>query len=189
MKVTCEAKNDNQLLEVAARREQDVILYDGDDNGLQIIPELVHIAQPAGLVVLTNGKSFGLYRDATRSGARGLVWKHQSGTTLARAIQTVYEGQTWFERAVRARRLMDPGASTVEPSMQDGDIATLTAREREVIELLGQGFGNQEISEHLQITVATVRHHFSSIYSKLGVSDRFNLLIYAYQYGLVEQPE
>jgi DNA-binding NarL/FixJ family response regulator len=188
MKVTCEAKNDSYLLDLAARREHDIIVYDGDDKGLRTVPELLRIVEPAGLVVLTSEKKFAWYHDVTQSGARGLVWKHQSGTTLARAIQSVYEGQTWFERAVRARKLMEMESPAQELTVQEMDIATLTTREREVIDLLGQGLGNKEISECLQITVATVRHHFSSIYSKLRVSDRFNLLIYAYQYGLVNQP-
>ncbi|MGA3132164.1 MAG: response regulator transcription factor [Terracidiphilus sp.] len=70
----------------------------------------------------------------------------------------------------------------------DGDeqrIATLTPRECEVIELICEGLRNKEISDRLHISMATVSHHLTSVYSKLGVSDRTSLVIYAAKRGLV----
>jgi DNA-binding NarL/FixJ family response regulator len=63
-------------------------------------------------------------------------------------------------------------------------IARLTKREREVLGLIGQGLRNKQIAERLYISEITVRHHLTSVYDKLGVTDRLELVIYAYQHGL-----
>ncbi|MFN8001181.1 MAG: response regulator transcription factor [Acidobacteriota bacterium] len=67
-------------------------------------------------------------------------------------------------------------------------IALLTEREHEVVKLIGEGLRNQQIADRLCISIITVRHHLSSIFSKLGLSDRFELAIYAYRYGLASIP-
>jgi DNA-binding NarL/FixJ family response regulator len=68
-------------------------------------------------------------------------------------------------------------------------IASLSEREREVIALIGKGLKNKQIAERLYLSETTVRHHLTSIYNKLEVSDRLELLIYAYQHGLAELPK
>jgi DNA-binding NarL/FixJ family response regulator len=65
-------------------------------------------------------------------------------------------------------------------------IAALTKREREVITLVGEGLRNKQIAERLYISEATVRHHLTAIFAKLDVADRFELVIYAYRYGLAK---
>jgi len=72
--------------------------------------------------------------------------------------------------------------------VESAKIAFLTEREREIVALIGQGLKNKEIADRLFISVVTVRHHLSSIFEKLDVSDRFGLAIYAFQHGLAEIP-
>jgi len=67
-------------------------------------------------------------------------------------------------------------------------IAALTSREREVIELVGEGLKNKQIAERLFISETTVTHHLSSVFSKLDVSDRLELIIYAFRHGLAKMP-
>jgi DNA-binding NarL/FixJ family response regulator len=67
-------------------------------------------------------------------------------------------------------------------------IEELTSREREVIELVGEGLKNKQIAERLFISETTVTHHLSSVFSKLDVSDRLELIIYAFRYGLAKMP-
>ena len=67
-------------------------------------------------------------------------------------------------------------------------IDALTEREREVTSLIGEGLKNKQIADRLLISETTVRHHLTSIFGKLGVSDRLELIIYAYRYGLAEPP-
>jgi DNA-binding NarL/FixJ family response regulator len=74
------------------------------------------------------------------------------------------------------------------PGAESTKIALLTEREREIVGLIGQGLRNKEIADRLFISVVTVRHHLSSIFDKLEVSDRFGLAIYAFRYGLAEIP-
>ena len=68
-------------------------------------------------------------------------------------------------------------------------IARLTKREREVVTLVGEGLKNAEIARRLFISTATVRHHLSSVFTKLDVPDRLKLIVYAYRHGLVEIPD
>jgi two-component system, NarL family, nitrate/nitrite response regulator NarL len=72
---------------------------------------------------------------------------------------------------------------------QEAKIATLTAREREVILRACEGLKNKEIAERLFISDTTVRHHLTSIFTKLEVSDRLELILYAYRYGLANPPD
>jgi DNA-binding NarL/FixJ family response regulator len=74
------------------------------------------------------------------------------------------------------------------PSADATKIATLTERERQVIRLIGEGLKNKEIADRMYISEATVRHHLTSIFNKLGVTDRLELVIYAYQHNLAELP-
>jgi DNA-binding NarL/FixJ family response regulator len=74
------------------------------------------------------------------------------------------------------------------PDPEGAKIATLTAREREVIALIGEGLKNRQIAKRLFISETTVRHHLTSIFDKLGVADRLELVIYAYRHGLLKPP-
>src|SRR5207247_2084469 len=105
--------------------------------------------------------------------------------SLVKAIEKVYDGEVWLDRSMiasvlntRARGDMSP-----EQSLYATQIATLTEREREVIQLIGEGLRNKEIAERLVISEATVRNHLTSIFAKIGVNDRFELVVFAYRYG------
>ncbi len=78
--------------------------------------------------------------------------------------------------------------SSPQTSAEDANIARLTEREREVITLVGEGLRNKHIAARLSISEATVRHHLTAIFAKWGLSDRFELAIYAYQHGLAKPP-
>ena len=106
------------------------------------------------------------------------------------AIAKVRAGEVWLEPSMVARVLGElTRPQTAQPiSPEAAKIATLTGREREVITLVGEGLRNQHIAERLYISEATVRHHLTAIFAKLGVADRFELAIYAYQHGLAKPP-
>ena len=76
-----------------------------------------------------------------------------------------------------------------EVDPEKAKIASLTDREREVITLVGEGLKNKQIAERLFITETTVTHHLSSVFSKLDVSDRLELIIYAFRHGLAKMPK
>ncbi len=187
LEVISEAENDGRLIGMAATQQPDIILFDADDKGLGAVSELLAATDPARLIVLSGTEQYKLCLDATRAGVHGVVWKDEAPMLLIKAIHAVHEGELWFSRSMMARMLIDMQRPEEPISPEEADIATLTKRELDVIELLGEGLKNQEIGDRLHISESTVRHHFTSIYSKLGVSDRLELLIYAYRHRLVER--
>ena len=122
----------------------------------------------------------------------GLVRKEQAAEVLVQAIEKVHAGEVWLETSMVTRALAEmAGQRAVGEEQTDPEaarIARLTAREREVIGLIGEGLYNKQIAKHLSISEATVSHHLTSIFAKLGLANRFDLVIYAYRHGLAEPP-
>jgi DNA-binding NarL/FixJ family response regulator len=144
-------------------------------------------SRPCRVLVLTSDT------DRTRDvhvmalGARGVVRKNVTGTVLLRAISTVHAGDLWIDRSTLTTLVQ----SLTRGESRDSETArvqSLTAREREVITLVADGFTNTRIAGCLFISAATVRNHLSSILSKLDLTDRFQLAVYAFRRGLVLCP-
>jgi two-component system nitrate/nitrite response regulator NarL len=178
-----------EALERARQTHPDVILLDldlGDANGLDLLPHLRTAAPAAQVLVLTGVRDVDMHRRAVRLGAVGIVRKERAADVLLAAIAKVYAGEVWLDRALIARVLgeMTQGGKAPPADPEAPKIAALTAREREVIALVGQGHRNRQVADRLCISEATVRHHLTSIYAKLHVGDRLALTIYAYRHGL-----
>jgi two-component system, NarL family, nitrate/nitrite response regulator NarL len=176
----------------AGLNEADIILLDSDLDpaNLDFLQEMVASENPARLLILTSTADLESHYCAVRLGAMGLVLKERPAEVLVKAIEKVHAGEVWLDRSAIARVLR--GLSNgKEDSSGDPDgarIANLTVRERNVIEVIGEGLKNKLIAERLFISETTVRHHLSSIFEKLGVSDRFELLVYAYRHKLAKPP-
>ncbi len=101
------------------------------------------------------------------------------------------DGEVWVDRAMTALLLKDLRRSSESQRLdtETARIASLTPREREVIRLIAQGFGTARIAKELFISEKTVRNHLASIFSKLMVSDRLELAIFAVRHGLAPQPQ
>jgi len=191
--VVGEAATCADALELATRAQPDVIVLDldlGGENAVESIPALLQAAREARILILTGVRDSETHRQAIRHGAMGLVLKEKAAETLLQAIAKVRAGEVWLEPTMIARVLGDLTRSQTSPrtSPEAAKIATLTEREREVITLIGEGLRNKHIAERLYISEATVRHHLTSVFDKLDVSDRFELAIYAYQHGLAKPP-
>jgi DNA-binding NarL/FixJ family response regulator len=188
--VVGEGSGPQDALEVAAREQPDIILLDldlGEANGLDLLPDL-HTAVPdAQVIVLTGVRDEEMHRRAVRLGAVGLVLKERAPEVLLEAIAKVAAGELWLDNLLVASVLHEMTRSPRSSPPLDPEmikIKALTAREREIITLIGQGCKNQTIADRLCISEATVRHHLTSIYGKLAVGDRLELAIYAYRHGL-----
>jgi DNA-binding NarL/FixJ family response regulator len=148
------------------------------------------VAQEARILILTGVRDPDIHRRAVALGALGLVLKEKVATDLLQAIEKVCAGEAWLEPAQVASVLRGMtctrGTQPLDP--EAAKIATLTEREREVITLVGQGLRNKPIAEHLYISETTVRHHLTAIFAKLEVTDRLELMIYAYRHGLASVP-
>jgi two-component system nitrate/nitrite response regulator NarL len=120
-------------------------------------------------------------------GVVGVVFKSQSPEVLVKAIEKVWAGEVWLERSLIANVLtrLSRNQPVSQPDPELENFSRLSEREKEVVRLIGKGLKNKRISTELCISETTVRHHLTSIYNKLGVSDRLELLVYAHRYGLV----
>jgi DNA-binding NarL/FixJ family response regulator len=216
--VVGEASDCRQAITLVKQAKPDVILLDldlGNAGGHDCLEELATLSPESRVLVLTGLYDLDLHQAAISRGAMGLVRKLEAAEVLVKAIKKVYAGEVWLDGALMARLLEElwrereressnpaysppdserripeaPPPQTIQVSPEERvKMASLTDREREVVTLIGEGLRNQQIADRLCISVITVRHHLSSIFSKLGVSDRFELAIYAYRNGLAKLP-
>jgi two-component system nitrate/nitrite response regulator NarL len=184
-----EARNKTEALD-AAQSDPDIILLDldlGSDSGLELLPELMNAAPDARILVLTGVLDPGLHLRAVCLGAIGVVRKLEAPRVLTKAIRKVHAGEAWLNRTMVASAMSKLQAKErKEADPERNKIASLTARESEIIALIGEGLRNKAIGERLCISEKTVRHHLTSIFNKLEVSDRLELMIYSYQHGLAK---
>ena len=158
----------------------------GEENALDFLPDLIRVAEGARILVVTGVTDTESFVRAVRAGAMGILMKTEPATRLLQAIRKIHRGELWVGRSVMAR-VLDTiwHESDIQPkNPEQAKIATLTSRELEVVALLGEGLKSKQIGERLFISETTVRHHLTSIFGKLGVADRLELIIYAYQHGL-----
>jgi two-component system, NarL family, nitrate/nitrite response regulator NarL len=193
IKVVAEAATSAEALAAAAHESPDIILLDldlGEESGFELLPQLIASGHAGRVILLTGMRDPEAHRRAVRMGAVGLVLKDHAIETVLKAIEKVYAGEAWLDRAMIATILRERSRPDVANgrSAEATKIATLTERERQVISLIGEGLKNREIAERMYISEATVRHHLTSIFNKLGVADRLELVIYAYQHNLAELP-
>jgi len=191
MTVVAVARNRAETLERAATEQPDIIVLDlllGDEDGLTLLPELRETTPNARVIVLTGFKDSEMHRAALHQGAMGIVLKEHALELLFKAIKKVHEGEVWIDRLTIGTMLQELN-KPVQASPEKAQIDSLTPREREVIALVGEGLKNKQIGERLFISDTTVTHHLTSVFSKLGVKDRLELMLYAYRHGLARQPE
>ena len=190
MEVTGLAGNRSEALAAATSEQPNIIILDivlGDDDGLSFLPELRAVAGNARVLVLTGLRSPESQRRAMRAGAMGIVLKEHAAEVLIKAIKKVHQGEVWLDRLAMGSVLQEISENK-QPEPDKEKIASLTEREREVIGLVGEGLKNKQIASRLFISETTVTHHLSSVFSKLEVSDRLELIIYAFRHGLAKMP-
>lgn len=191
MKVVGLACNRQEALNLAACESPDVILLDlelGTESGLTFLPELRAAARNARVLVLTGLKDSEAHRQAVKLGAVGVVMKDQEPEVLLKAIEKVHAGEVWLDRTTTGNLFHEMTQNSGELDRERSKVASLTEREFQVIKLIAEGLKNKEIAKRLFISETTVTHHLSSIFSKLDVSDRLELVIYAFAQKLASMP-
>ena len=181
-------------INVARDEQPDIILLDfniGEGGSSDIVPQLLAAAKDARVILLTGLRDLQAHRRALRLGARGLVLKQETSSVLLNAIKKVNAGEVWLEHGVAESLLSEMlcGSSGARADPEAAKIGLLTRREREVLALVTKGLKNKQVAERLFISDATVSHHLTSIFNKLGISDRAQLIVYAYQHGLIGSPD
>jgi DNA-binding NarL/FixJ family response regulator len=184
-----EAGDGAAALETAARVRPDVVLMDirmpGMD-GLTATARLTAAPQPPKVLVLTTFHQDAYVYEALKAGASGFVLKDTEPADLLAAIREVADGEAMLSPAV-TRRLIDAFATggVVATTRDDPRLTGLTPREREVLVSIAGGLSNAEIGAALGITTGTVKAHVNALLAKLGVRDRVQATIVAYNLGLV----
>ena len=192
-KVVAMASTRADALEIIGREPTDLIILNlelGGNSAISFIPELREAAKDARILVLTGQRDSATHQKAAQHGAMGVVLKEDAADLLLKAIEKVYKGEAWLDRLTLGSLIFQMSSQekeTVDPRTRK--IASLTERERQVIALIAEGLKNRQIADRLFISHVTVTHHLSSIYGKLGVADRLELVIYAFANKLAKMPE
>ena len=167
-----------------------IYLSEKGDQTVEIIPRLLKIDPQIRIVAVVGAADVESQTRALQLGAVGIVQKEQNSKLLIGAIRQVHGGETWINQSLLTNLLNNNRQKNkAMDSYESPNVESLTTREKEVIEMIGKGLKNKEIAKYLFISEATVRHHLSSIYGKLYVMDRLNLVIYAYQHNLIQSPQ
>ena len=190
MQVVGEAADGETALAVVRETHPDVVLMDirmpgvGGLEATRLIGQDPELASTRVLVLTTFELDEYVF-EALRVGASGFLVKDTEPADLVRAVRAVAAGDALLSPSV-TRRLIEHVAVAVKPLPHERpDIARLTEREREIVTLVGEGLSNEEIARRLVVSPATAKTHVSRSMVKLGVRDRAQLVVLAYESGLV----
>jgi len=184
IEVVAEAADGREAVRTAAELRPDVILMDlvmPRLDGVAAMRELRRRLPSSRVIVLTSFAEDDRLLPAIQAGAAGYLLKDVEPRELARAIRAAHAGEALLDPAVAAR-LVDAIAQPPGESPPD----RLTARERQVLALIGRGLSNKLIARELGISEKTVKTHVGHVLAKLGVSDRTQAALHAVRAGLVE---
>ncbi len=188
MEIVGETGNLSEGLEILGTLNPDVTLLELNLVGqseFEIVPCLVKVSERSRFILVTGISDSQVLQKAVEDGVMGVVFKTQPPETLIKSIQKVHAGEVWLERSMIANVLNRRSRNQTPIDPEKDSIAQLSEREKQIIQLIGLGYKNMKISSQLCISETTVRHHLTSIYSKLGVTDRLELLVFAHRNDLV----
>jgi DNA-binding NarL/FixJ family response regulator len=189
IEVVGEASSGDEAVRLASELSPDVVLMDIRMPGMDGLAATRAIAEDERLadvriVVLT---TFGLDEyvfEAIRAGASGFLVKDTEPNELVQAVRVVASGEALLSPSVTKQLLVEFASRAKEP-LQAAGLEELTDREREIVALVGEGLSNHEIAERLFVSPATAKTHVSRAMGKLGARDRAQLVVIAYESGLV----
>lgn len=189
IEVVGEASDGKEAVELASSHVPDVVLMDIRMPGVDGLDATRQIADDARLasvrvVILTTFDLDEYVFEALRAGASGFLVKSTEPVELIRGVRVVADGDALLSPSV-TRRLVGEFAARSKAPERARDLDVLTDREREVMALVAEGLTNDEISERLIMSPATAKTHVSRAMIKLGARDRAQLVVFAYESGLV----
>ena len=183
-----EASSAEEALEILASADPDLVVLDlhmPGMGGLRAIRHFKEVRPTTSILVLTVENSEMVLVEAVRAGAAGYVLKDASAEVVAQSIRLILQGGTVIDSHLLQKALK--GGIPLAPSPQEtAAVDPLTPRELEVLRLLAQGLGNQEIADQLGTSRVTSKKHVHHIIGKLQVSDRTQAVLKAFRLGLVD---
>ncbi len=183
-----EASNGVECIKMLAKLKPDILLLDlrmPEKDGLAVLEEVNFETTTTRVIVLTAAEDDRDVVRAMRLGARGVVLKQSASDLLLKSIRKVADGEIWLDNRMTAE-VIDAFKKSAEAG-QRREKPLLSEREKEIVQLVAQGFRNREIGEKLFISEQTVKNHLHNIFDKLGVSDRLELALYAIHHRLIDQ--
>jgi DNA-binding NarL/FixJ family response regulator len=170
------------LEEALSENRESLAIVDWPSTSLETV---ARIAKNSKLIVYAMPESIEAWRNALQMGVRGFIGKDQSAADIRRAVLSVADGQIWIGKTSAETILgYELSSGRGQTALRIDGPGQLTNREKQVIEAACRGLKSRGIALALRISEPTVAHHLTSVYSKLGVTDRVGLIIYAYQHSL-----
>jgi DNA-binding NarL/FixJ family response regulator len=187
--VVAEAVNGREAVDLTLEHVPDIVLMDVQMPEMDGVEATRRIADDPRLgdvhvVMLTNYETDEHVFDALRAGASGFLVKDTEPDDLLQALRVTVRGDALLSPGV-TRRLIDEYVARPADVLPHADVEVLTNREREVVALVAHGLSNDEIAERMVVSPTTAKTHVSRAMTKLGARDRAQLVVFAYQSGLV----
>ena len=185
--VVAEAGDGAEAVEAVRRERPDVVLMDVRMPGMDGLEATRRIAlepEPPRILMLTTFDLDEYVYEALRAGASGFLLKEVPPEQLATAVRTVAGGESLLAPSV-TRRMIERFTSEPPPREPPAVLDELTAREREVLQMIARAMTNAEIASALVLGEATIKTHVARIYMKLGLRDRVHAVVFAYENGLI----
>jgi DNA-binding NarL/FixJ family response regulator len=188
IEVVGEAADGREAFEAVALRRPDLVLMDvrmPGVGGIEATRRIVAGARPPRVLILTTFDLDEYVYEALGAGASGFLLKDAGADELAQAVRVVAAGDALLAPSI-TRRLIEDFARRPPPRERPAALAELTARELEVLRLIARGLSNAAIARELIVGDATVKTHVARIFAKLGLHDRAQAVVLAYETGLVQ---
>ena len=185
IEVVAEADTGHEAIRQAQLAEPDVILMDirmPELDGLAATEEILRHPNPPTIVVLTTFDQNEYVYRALRAGAAGFLLKDAPSTRLIAAVRAAATGDSLIEPSI-TQRLVERFVEPAQPKGLPRELASLTERELDVLRLIARGLSNAEIAAELVVAETTVKTHVARILTKLGIRDRVQAVVVAYQTG------
>ena len=193
--VVGEATDGRDVLDKVRELDPDVVLLDlrmPNLDGLGALQALPQVNKRTRVIILTASEDKNEFVQAMKLGCSGIVLKQTAPELIVKSIRKVHSGEIWLDSHTTAA-VMRQFSTGLEGSSGNGqsngngkgrERSPLSAREREIVALVAQGYKNKEMAEKMFISEQTVKNHLHNIFDKLGVSDRLELALYAIHKGL-----
>jgi DNA-binding NarL/FixJ family response regulator len=190
IEVVGEASDGREAIQVVQEKQPDVVILDlrmPHMDGLSALQALQQLEKKTRIIVLTASEDKNEFVQAMKLGCSGIVLKQTAPELIVKSIRKVYAGEIWLDSHTTAavmRQFAGPAEMIGGTGAKGRERSPLSAREREIVGLVAQGYKNREMAEKMFISEQTVKNHLHNIFDKLGVSDRLELALYAIHKGL-----
>lgn len=186
-KVVAEASNGRETVDLMESAKPDVVVLDvamPNLNGIDAARQITQHYPAVAVVILSMHSDEGYVLRALKAGARGYLLKDSPEADLVNAVRAVHEGKAWFSPAI-SRMLVDDYMRQLQQHGVEDSYELLTAREREILQMLAEGKSNKDVANILKLSLYTVETHRGNMLQKLNLHGTAELILYAVRKGVI----